>query len=252
MYIELENQKTIIFQAIEKAGSYRKMSKILNIPRSSIVRYYQNGTIPQDRFDKIIDFLEIKTEKLKFKRLEKNWKQVLGGEGCVKSKKYKGTFEEQLKNAQERGVKKFKEWHKRMKKENPKEYYQMQYNNFKKVSGYKFITKRGHKVRNKFEKQIADILYKFKIEYEYEPLVKSDKKYFFPDFLINNRIIIECTEWRGETKAYKLKDKIKHLKKRYKIFIVIPKDLYRYYKILDKYLIKGLDEFVPVAQTFRV
>jgi len=73
---------------------------------------------------------------------------------------------------------------------------------------------------------------------------------FFPDFLINNKIIIECTSWRGDIKAYKLRDKIKHLEKKYKVFVLIPKDLYSYYRILDNHLILGLDEFASVAQTF--
>jgi len=137
-----------------------------------------------------------------------------------------------------------------MKKERPEEYYQIQYNNFKKIGEYKYQTKKGEKVRNILEKQIADILNKMNIEYKYEPLIKSNNKYFFPDFLVNKNIIIECTMWKGETKAYKLKEKIKNLEKDYKIFVIIPKTLYSYYKILDNYLIKGLDEFVPIAQTF--
>ena len=93
-------------------------------------------------------------------------------------------------------------------------------------------------------------MFKLKLNYEYEPLVKSEDKYFFPDFLIDDKIIIECTMWRGEVKAYKLKDKIKILEKRYKVFVIIPKDLYSYYRILDNHLILGLDEFASVAQTF--
>jgi len=135
-----------------------------------------------------------------------------------------------------------------MKENSPEEYYLLQYSKFKKIGGYKYKTKRGEKVRNNFEKQVADILDKLK--YEYEPLIKIGKRYFFPDFLINKKIIIECTEWKGEIKAHKLKKKLKYLKKEYKVFVVIPKDLYRYYKILNKDLIKGLDKFVPVAQTF--
>ena len=143
-----------------------------------------------------------------------------------------------------------KEWHKSMKNNNPKEYYLIQYSRFKKIGKYKYTTKNGEKVRNILEKQIADILKELKVNYEYEPLINVKNKYFFPDFLINKNIIIECTMWKGENKAYKLRDKINALKERYKIYIVIPKNLYTYYKVLNKYLIKGLDEFVLVAQTF--
>ena len=137
-----------------------------------------------------------------------------------------------------------------MKKNNPEEYYILQYNRFKKIGGYKYKTKRGELVRNNFEKSAADILYNLNINYQYEPLVKSNNKYFFPDFLINNKIIVECTMWKGEVKAYKLKDKIKYLSDNYKVFILIPKDLYSYYRILDNHLVLGLDEFASVAQTF--
>jgi len=50
-------------------------------------------------------------------------------------------------------------------------------------------------------------------------LVKVNKRWFFPDFLINKKIIIEAIEWRGETKAYSLKEKIKHLEKNIKYLL---------------------------------
>ena len=250
MYIKIRGQKEVIKNAIEKAGSYRKLSKILEIPFSTICAYENGRVIMEKRFLRIINFLNIKKEHIVFQKLEDNWKQILGGKNCVISKKEKGTFEIQLKKAQTKGAMEFKRWHKRMKENEPEKYYLSQYNNFKKIAGYKYNTNKGEKVRNIFEKQVADILHKLKINYEYEPLIKANNKYFFPDFLINKNIIIECTSWKGETKAYKLREKIKHLKKKYKVFVVIPKNLYSYYKILDNHLIKGLDEFVPVAQTF--
>lgn len=250
MYFKIKNQKEIIKRAIKKAGSYRKLSKILDIPLSSIWAYENKRVIIEKRFSKIINFLQINRKEISFEILEQNWKQIIGGKSCVESKKKKGTFKIQLKKAQEKGAIKFKEWHKKMKADKPEEYYLMQYNNFKKIGGYKYKTNKGEKVRNLFEKQVADILSKLNITYEYEPLIRANGKYFFPDFLINKKIIIECTSWKGETKAYKLKDKIKHLEKIYKVFVVIPKNLYSYYKILDDHLIVGLDEFVPVAQTF--
>ncbi len=137
-----------------------------------------------------------------------------------------------------------------MKEKNPKKYYNMQYSKFKKVMGYKYKTKRGEKVRNWFERDVADYLHNLKIDYEYEPLVNIGKKYFYPDFLINGKVIIECTAWEDEYNAYKLKEKIAHLEKKYSVYVLIPKHLYRYYKILDKCLIVGLDKFDPVAQTF--
>jgi len=255
MYIRLkeDKQKEIINKAIKKAGSYRELSKILGIPRSSIVNYSNLSTIREDRFKKIICFLRINDKELMpYERLEKNWRQVIGGKNCVKVKKKKGTFESGLKLARENAALKLKEWHRLMKKNKPKEYYTIQYSRFKKVGHYKYSTKKGEKVRNILEKQVADILFDLNIPYEYEPLINIGKRYFFPDFLINNKIIIECTMWGGEIKAYKLKEKIKRLKKRYKVFVVIPKSLNRYYNLIKDNLVLGPEEFVPVAQTFLV
>ena len=250
MYVEvLENQKEVIDSAINKEGSYRKLSKKLGIPRASIVRYKQEGAIPKERFEKIVEFIGIDKSSIKIKELENNWKQVLGGKTCVKMKKENGTYEEQLKKAQKSGAKTLVKWHERMKREHPREYHLIQYGKFKKVQGYKCVTIKGERVRNKFEKAVADKLTELKIEYEYEPLIRRGKRWFFPDFLIKNRIIIECTEWKGEIKAYQLQEKIKFYGDEYTTFVVIPKHLYTKYKILDKHLILGLDEIARVAQS---
>ena len=98
---------------------------------------------------------------------------------------------------------------------------------------------------------MADTLNKLGLNYKYEVLIKSEGRWFFPDFMIGEKIIIECTAWEGETKAYQLMEKIEYFKKRYKVFVVIPKHLYRKYKILDKHLILGLDELARVAQLVR-
>jgi len=251
MYIRIKNQKNFIQKAINKENSYRKLASKLNLPSSSVLRYKNGEAIPYERFKIIIKFLNVKNEESLIKeRLEDNFKQKLGGLKCIEAKKSKGTFEKDMKKLQDIQSEKLKKWHKFMKENKPEEYYKIQYNRFKKIGGYKYRTLRGDFVRNKLEKDSADLLFNLKLNYQYEPLVKSDDKYFFPDFLINNKIIIECTSWRGDIKAYKLRDKIKHLEKKYKVFVLIPKDLYSYYRILDNHLILGLDEFASVAQTF--
>jgi len=254
MYVKLlkNSQEDIIKEAVEKAGSFRKLSKILKISRSSLDRYKTSESIPEDRFLQILEFIGKDTKGLVIDKLEKNWKQKIGGINCVKTKKRNGTFKRDLQIAQKRGTEGIKKWHKKMKLKHPKEYYLIQYEKFKKIGGYKFKTKKGEKVRNAFEKEVADTLYDLNINYEYEPLINIKEKHFFPDFLINKKIILECTAWKGETKAYKLKEKIEILKDKYKTFVIVPKTLYSYYKILDKCLIKGIEEFVPIAQTFLI
>lgn len=251
MYIKIKNQETILRKAIKKSGSYRALAKNLSMPLSTISRYVKGAVMPKENFNSIMRFLDIKNkEDLINETFADNFRQIIAGKKCVLNKKKKGTFEKDMKHIRKFSSKKLKKWHKFMKKNKPKEYYSLQYSRFKKIGGYKYKTKKGERVRNAFEKRTADILTNLGIDYEYEPLVKVGNKYFFPDFLIKKRIIIECTAWRGETKAYQLKEKLNHLQREYQVFVVIPKALYRYYKILNKNLITGLDDFVPVAQTF--
>lgn len=242
MYVRIDKQKEFIEKAIHKASSYRKLSKKLSIPRSSLFRYYSLESMPKKRFEDICNFLKIKKKSLKFQLLEENWRQKIGGKNSVKARKEKGTYEKQLKDAQKKGGLKKKNWHGRMKKENPDKYYKIQYENFKKIGGYKYITKNNERVRNEFEKQTADKLKKLGISYKYEPLINIGKKYFFPDFLIDNDIIIECTAWRGKEKSYKLKEKINILGKKYIVYVLIPKNLEKYYTNLKKNLIFDLKE----------
>lgn len=251
MFIKLKNQKEIIYKAIKKAGSYRALAKITKIPRSSLVRYVKNQSMLKDRLNIILNFLNYKLNKKDIEFLQPdNWRQIKGGKGCVESKKKKGTFEKEMKKWQDFQAKKLKRWHKFMRKNKPEEYYLTQYSRFKKVCEYKFKTKNGELVRNSLERDIANIFHDLNIAYKYEPLIHIGKKYFFPDFLINDKIIVECTMWKGVKKAYSLRDKIRILEKKYKVIVVIPKSLYRYYEILDNHL-SLLDEFVPVAQTFQ-
>lgn len=251
MYIKLKIHEDFIRKAIRKAGSYRKLSKELNIPQASLHRYLNRGSIPEERFNSIVKYSKIKEkEKLIEKKLPTNFRQCMGGLKCIIAKKEKGTFDRDMKKLQDIQSEKLKKWHKFMKLNKPRKYYTLQYKRFKKISGYKYKTNRGEDVRNIFEKQIADILAELNIDYKYEPLIKIDNKYFFPDFLIKDKIIIECTMWKGPTKAYNLLNKVNILKRKYNVFVVIPKNLYMYYKMLNNHLILGLDEFAPVAQTF--
>jgi hypothetical protein len=249
MYLKLKKVllKKIINSSIKKAGSIRKLVLIVNIPRSTIFENYQEKhAIKKDNLNKILNYLEIRLdEKDILKKFPDNWKQIIGGKRCVEIKKANGTYEKQLKKCQQKGGKIYlKKWHSRMKKQDSEKYHILQYERFKKISNYKFETKNKEKVRNKLEKEIADILKKRNIKYKYEPLIKIGMKYFFPDFLINNNIIIECTAWRGYDKATKLKEKIKVLEKEYMVYVVVPKPLKRYYETLNNWLILGTEDLI--------
>jgi len=252
MYLILKKGvlRNILSQALQKAGNIRKLESYIKISRSVLSRYYNEKiAIRKDNLDKLICYLGIGIRDGDIiKKLEDNWRQIKGGKKGAEIKKEKGTYKGQLKKCHEGSSRFMRLWHKKMKKENQEKYYTMQYEKFKKIGGYKFITENKEKVRNRFEKEIADVLNMLKINYEYEPLIKIENNYFFPDFLINNNVIIECTEWRGFDKAIKLKNKIKFLKKRYKVFVVIPKPLKRYYEILNHHLLFGIEDLKQTLQ----
>ena len=89
----------------------------------------------------------------------------------IKKHKINGTYPAYLNYLNKRGKVFFSNLHKEMKKKDPEKYYKGQYEKFKKVGLYKYKTKRGELVRNKLEKDTADILFSLKLNYEYEPYV---------------------------------------------------------------------------------
>lgn len=246
MYFKLKKGilENITKTAIKKAGSIRRLAKNLEIKRNTIFNYSHEKIIASKiNVDKLTKFIGIKVKKTEIVELLKdNWRQIKGGKNRVKIAREKGTFESQLKKARDISGKGIKKWHRIMKKENPEKYHMIQYERFKKIGGYKYLTKKREKVRNTLEKETADFLFNKKVPYQYEPLVKSNNKYFFPDFLINNNLIIECTAWRGSDKAIKLKEKINNLRKNYKVYVLIPIKLRSYYKLIKENLIFNMND----------
>ena len=222
------------------------MADKLKIPPPSFLAYSYGRLIPLKRAKLIFRFLDKTGDDLIGTMFEENFRQKLGGMKSVSLRKKRGTFDEGMKNMQEIQSKRLMQWHKEMKEKKPQEYYQIQYNRFKKIGGYKFITKNGERVRNFFEQKVANLLFDHGVEYKYEPLIHVGKRYFFPDFLVNGNLIIECTAWKGEAKAYKLKEKIFCLKEKYKVYVVIPSPLRKYYKVIESSLLVGLDEVVQM------
>jgi len=231
--------KKLMVAAIQKAGSERKLTKATGIP-SITIYYYKNEmyNISEERFNAIIQLLDMSEEANANVEclLPTNWGRVKGGKNCLAMKKKKGTWNTNFRKMMIGSSKNLKAWHKKMKKEHPVDYHLDQYRRFKKIGGYKYTTIRGEKVRNTLEKKVADFLYNDGRAYEYEPLVKGMKNYYFPDFKMDS-LIIECTMWRGEEKAYKLLHKIRDLEKAgFRVIVIIPPELRRFYKALDTYL----------------
>lgn len=254
MYLILKKEKLkeIVLKAVQKAGTYRKLSGEIKIPVSTIYNYISiNRTITKENLDRLLAYLgtDISKEEI-IQELPDNWKQIIGGKNCVKKKQKEGKLDKQLKEARKHIIngKRIGDWHKKMRKQNPEAYYKIQYEHFQKVGHYKLITKNGEKVRNALEKKTADILKRLGIVYKYEPLIKAENRYFFPDFVINDKVILECTMWRGYDKAIKLKEKIRYLNKKYKVYVIIPPKLEKYYGSIKDNLILGLDNFQKIIQ----
>jgi len=243
------NLKNIVDKARKESGSFRKLSEKTGISKTSLGEYYlEKRIINKKNVMKLIKYAKIKPKTYTIiRKLPNNWRQIKGGKKCVEEKKKKGTFEKELKRNQLKGSKALVRWHKRMKRENIDDYYKMQYNRFRKISKYKFKTKKGEKVRNLLEKETADALHNRKIKYQYEPFIRVGNRGFFPDFLINKNIIIECTAWRGYDKAVKLKKKIRHLKRDYEIYIIIPKALNRFYKSLNNHIVYNIKDIIKTG-----
>ncbi len=248
MFVELDGGelRKLVSEAIKKAGSERKLSKATSIPVITIY-YYKNEAynISEKRYYGLAQFLGIPNELAKQKirgLLPDDWGRVKGGKESVRAKKKNGTWESNFAKMKEGSSKKLKAWHKKMKREQPEAYYNIQYDHFKKIGKYKFITMRHEKVRNILEKDVADLLYEMGLDYKYEPLVKGKENFYFPDFKINS-LLIECSMWRGKEKAYKLLHKIKDLEKAgYTAIVIVPAKLRHFYKALDTYLLTDLAE----------
>jgi hypothetical protein len=224
--------------AIRKAGSERNLAKILGTHKSAVYFYkYKNRPIRKDVFFKLSELLGLEESDLSqliSKKLEKNWKQKIGGKNCYMKKIKSGKFKRNLIKMKKASSAR----HEKLKKELGKRYFLDQYNRFKKIGIYKIKTDRGEFVRNTLEKRVADNLFQLGLDYEYEPCIKTNKNYYFPDFRVN-RFIIECTMWRGSDKAIKLSKKIDNYKKlEYKVLVVVPNNLRKFYKSIEDNLIE--------------
>ncbi len=253
MRIRLKKRKQnwLLEKAIEKAGSERKLKKILNIPNQTINRYRQEQSfISEERFNLIINFLNIngkEIENIIENKLDENWGSKKGGISLIKKHKENGTYNSYLNYLKKRGRVLFTQLHKDLKRKDPEAYYKDQYERFKKVGEYKYKTKRGEMVRNKLEKDTGDILFSLGANYEYEPYIFANNFAYFPDFKINN-IIIECTAWRGYLKVNKLKKKLRDFEKEgFKVWFVIPEEIKKFYKPFEDKILTSLTK-ASVAQ----
>ena len=234
MLVEIDPkiQIKLVYDSIKKAGSERKLEKLIKIPDICIHQYKKmNSRMPYNRFKVFLKFLGLNEVDFNYKLIEHNYFRKKGGLAVQKKYLKENRLDEILKNARSYIINKdqLKHWHAKMKKEKPEEYFEIQHRRFKKINKKKWKTNRGEFVRNKFELEIANILDSLSADYLYEPCMKLSSTYF-PDFKVGN-LIIECTAWRGEDKAKALSIKIQDFEKEgYKVKVVVPDNLRSFYK----------------------
>lgn len=253
MFLKLKigKQNEIINNAIVKAGSERKLCKIIGIPKGTLYMYKSGlSNIKKETLQKILDFIGLNINYYKtdiLKELPDNWGRTKGGINCVKKKKDLGTFEKSIDKLRLISSKRMRMWHNYMKENFPKEYYTTQYERFKKIKGgYTHKLINNIPVRNKLEEYIGNFLISQGINFEYEPYININGKAYFPDFKIKDRII-EVTEWchPNSDKLIKLKNKIKDYKKRgFDIVFFIPKDIRLFYKEIGCLIISDLKNLI--------
>ena len=247
-------QNWLMEKAISKAGSERKLSKIIKISHQQINKYrLEKLLLPDTTLNILLNFLNLNRQKIEnfvISELDDNWGRFKGGVNLIKKHKLNGTYKSYLIHLKKRGKRVFSNWHKTMKKNNPELYYKMQHEKFKRIGIDKYRTKKGHLVRNKLELDIANFLYSKGFEYEYEPYLKINNSVYFPDFKIGN-FIIECTAWRGYLKISSIRKKIRDYEKAgFSVRYVIPPEIKKFYKAFKSRIIEDNDK-ATLAQTTR-
>ena len=223
-----------------RAESWQELWYFLGVKKTFQTYLYGNALIPKRLFEKMLSILP-QGDSQKFLAntysMPGNWGQEKGGFSVQeKYRKENRQLEisDELKKASSQYM---KNWHAEMKKLEPKSYFSLQHARFKSISGYKFIANKGHKVRNKFEQEVANTLHSIPVDYEYEPLIKISETSMFPDFKIGN-LVIECTSWKGESKARLLAVKIqKYEEAGFVVRVVIPENLRSFYKSIENHII---------------
>lgn len=231
-------QKQLLKDAILKAGSERKLKKELNFPLIMIY-FYKNAIhkLPLYRFDLLLQYIGLNKKDISFELINSKEFRKIGGELAYKKSKSNNTFDIIHKKMRKSSSKRMKIWHKIRKEKDFEKYSKQQYEFFKKISNYKIKTKSDLFVRNWLEKEVADELTRQKLCFEYEPYIRIGNKCYFPDFKICDTLI-ECTAWRGKDKATKLKEKIIDFESNnFRVFVVIPKALRCFYKLISKNII---------------
>lgn len=241
-----EKQRRLVSDAIKKAGSEKKLSKLICIPKGSISAIkHEKRNLSDTYASKLCKFLNIPLSKMGYSStLPSNWGQIKGGNELISKKIKMRTFGLTIERLRTATSKRMKLWHKHMRENEPKKYYVWQYERFKKISKSYLLLENGIKVRNLLEKEVGDYLFGYMPDFEYEPYMNLENKAYFPDFRYKN-IIIEATEWKHPSaeKINNLNNKISAYRKGgYAVCFYIPEKYRKFYKSLTSPLITNLPD----------
>lgn len=246
-------QRKLIVEAVKKAGSERKLSRVTGISKGALYRYkFEKAYIPHVRLVKLLSILGKDFDYVQggvIEKLSDSWGQRKGGLLLIQKKKEEGTFKVTIEKLKQLSSERMKQWHIKTREENPLKYHIIQYDRFKKVGDYSIICK-NIKVRNWLEAELANFLNSRNIKFEYEPCLILESKAYFPDFKVGN-LIIEATFWSRPQKG-----KIDYLKtkvKAYKsvgcnVIFFVPESHRNFYKQIGSTLVSNLQDlrgFMP-------
>ena len=236
-------QRELLFAAKDLlAFSWRSLAKELNAGYTTLRDWRdEKYSLPLTAFQRL---LELCPELRNFENYivdikKENWGRELGG--LHAKKEQRGFFHPSYKERRQvwrrtGGRMQLKKWHKTMREQKPEEYRRIQHERLKKSFNYKYLY-GGHKYRNLLELGVAKILTESRIQFNYEPMLKYAGNFYFPDFVANNNIIIECTFWHdAKQRAEELRQKIgdyKQLEIDKIIIVTSPKQVDEYSKLLE-------------------
>jgi hypothetical protein len=177
---------------------------------SAFRHWYQGKSLPLiEAVESICKFTNIDISNLDITKKSENWGCVIGGKRKYKLYGLKINQRQLIKGGQN-GMLALRR--KFSKSEWKKVSHIAALMGAKSKTGFrrKVIGPKGEKMFNSLEKEVAEILLKLNVDYEYEKILKIKNNYIIPDFLILANILIECTYWSF------VKDKSRILKKHFR------------------------------------
>lgn len=183
---------------------YEKISK--KIRNSQTFKVFEAWTygryLPPYEVVKAIHKLSDESEnpiKLNIKLVPDNWGSVKGGKSKIKTHGTNLTREDRIKGG-------------RNAPKDPERLRRISHLGFSKMIERKFRGPNGELLFNKLEKEVAEILHASGIDYAYELIIRLEKGFVIPDFVLKGGVVIECIEWTNvREKSSQLKNKIKKL-----------------------------------------